>query len=106
MKIGNENIVNHTVDLTSDDGRTDYQSCDDNISLLTCDMYRKYVYILEKYNPQKWWWLATAHSTESNGYQRAVRCVYVNGTLYNYFCYFNNGVRPFCILKSNIFVSK
>ena len=104
--VGNENIVNHTVDITSDDGRTDYQSCDDNISLLTCDMYRKYVYILEKYNPQKWWWLATAQSTESNGYERAVRCVYVNGTLYNYFCYFNNGVRPFCILKSNIFVSK
>ena len=101
-----DNIVKHTVDLTADDGRTDYNQCEDNISLLTCDLYRKYVYVLEKHNPEKWWWLATAYSTKSNGYETAVRCVYSDGALNYCNCYFNRGVRPFCILKSNIFVSK
>ena len=104
--VGKDNIVTHKVDLTADDGRTDYKECEDNISLLTCNMYRKYVYILENHNPQKWWWLATAYSTESNGYTTSVRCVNNFGTLGNDFCNYDDGVRPFCILKSNIFVSK
>jgi len=104
--IGGENIVNHKVDLTADDGRTDYENCNDNISLLTCEMYRKYVYILEKHNPEKWWWLSTAYSTKSNGYEQTVRCVGNFGSLYYCDCLNSSGVRPFCILKSNIFVSK
>ena len=105
--VGSGNIVKHTVDLTADDGLTDYEDCEDNISLLTCDMYRKYVYILKKYNPEKYWWLATAYSTKSNDYKHAVRVVYYDGTLDScYGCDLDNGVRPFCILKSNIFVSK
>ena len=103
--IGKENILAHTVDLTTDDGRRDYGSVEDNISLLTCDMYRKYVTILDKYNPKKGWWLATSYSTVSNGYDFIVRCVTGNGSLDHYDCYNRLGVRPFCILKSNIFVS-
>ena len=104
--VGVDNIVKHTVDLTADDGRTDYKQCEDNISLLTCDLYRRYVYILEKHNPKKWWWLATAYSTKSNDYEIAVRCVNRGGTLYDLGCSDGDGVRPFCILKSTIFVSK
>lgn len=102
--IGKENIVRHTIDLTTDDGRKDYGSVYDNISLLTCDMYRKYVTILDKYNPKKWWWLATSYSTASNGYNLNVRCVYFGGSLFDSCCNNNYGVRPFCILKSDIFV--
>ncbi len=101
-----ENVVKHTVDLTADDGRIDYDSCEDYISLLTCNMYRKYVYILDKYKKSDWWWLATPYSTKSNCYDFSVRCVCFNGTLYNDVCRNDYGVRPFCILKSNIFVSK
>ena len=104
--VGKENIVKHTVDLTSDDGRTDYGNCDDYISLLTCEMYRKYVYVLEKHNPKKWWWLSTAYSVKSNGWETAVRCVDGIGTLNGSSCNVSIGVRPFCILKSNIFVSE
>ena len=104
--VGKDNIVKHTVDLTADDGRTDYKECEDNISLLTCNMYRKYVYILEHHNPQNWWWLATPYSTESNGYTTTVCCVDDGGTLSSSSCGGFDGVRPFCILKSNIFVSK
>ncbi len=103
---GKENIVEHTVDLTSDDGRKDYGKCKDNISILTCDLYRRYVHILDNYRPESWWWTATPLSTKANGYSSLVRCVSNHGALYNCDCYFSRGVRPFCILKSNIFVSE
>ena len=105
--VGGENIVKHTVDLTADDGKTDYGYCEDFVSLLTCEMYRKYVYILDKHKIDEWWWLVTPYSTKSNNYEKLVRCVSNFGTLdYNDCNYFSCGVRPFCILKSNIFVSK
>ena len=101
--VGSENIVKHTVELTADDGRTDYGNCEDNISLLTCEMYRKFVYILDKYNPKKWWWLATAYSTKSNDYSLFVRCVLYIGTLRCGSCGNGRGVRPFCIFDPSIF---
>lgn len=103
--VGKENIIKHIVDLTSDDGRKEYETCMDYISLLTCNQYRKYVNILDKYNPKQWWWLATPYSTLKD-YSSLVRCVYYDGTLYDVNCNNYYGVRPFCILKSDIFVSE
>ena len=103
--VGKENIIKHTIDLTSDDGRKEYETCTDYISLLTCDQYRKYVSILDKYNPKQWWWLATPYSTLED-YSSLVRCVLNVGTLDYVDCSSNYGVRPFCILKSDIFVSE
>lgn len=102
---GGGNIVGHAVDLTSDDGRKDYKNVFDYVSLLTCDQYRKYVYILDRYRPNNWWWLATAFSTEANGYDTFVRIVNDVGTLINVNCISSLGVRPFLILESFIFVS-
>lgn len=104
--VGKTNIIEHTVNLISDDGRKKYGKCHDYISLLTCDLYRRYVEILDKYNPKRWWWLATAYSTKSNGCSSFVRCVISYGTVSNSSCDNNIGVRPFCILKSDIFVSE
>ena len=104
-EIGTINIIPHTVNLTADDGRKDYGMCDDSVSLLTCDMYRKYVDIIDKYMiTSDWWWLATPYSTR-DGYRYTVRCVNDDGTLCNGICNYDYGVRPFCIFKSNIFVS-
>ncbi len=105
-EIGVMNIIPHTVDLTADDGRKDYGMCDDSVSLLTCEQYRKYVDIIDRYMiTSNWWWLATPYSTSSNGYDRTVRCVDDDGTLGSLNCRSGCGVRPFCILKSGIFVS-
>ena len=105
-EVGTINIIPHTVNLTADDGRKDYGMCDDSVSLLTCDMYRKYVDVIDKYRiTSDWWWLATPCSTSSNGYDYTVRCVGSARTLGNYDCLNDCGVRPFCILKSDIFVS-
>lgn len=107
MLVGEDNLCLHTVDLTSDDGLKCYGSVKRKASLLTTEKYRRYVYILDKHNPDDWWWLATAFSTSAHGHASAVKCVApsgcVNGGSYYYVIY---GVRPFCIIKSHIFVSK
>ena len=105
--VGDENILPHTVDLTSDDGLKDYGTVERRASLLTTELYRHYVEILDKFKPNRWWWLATAHSTERHGNDSWVKSVSPSGFI-NYYdcCSYDNGVRPFCILKSNIFVSQ
>lgn len=104
--VGAENMVEHTVDLISDDGLKDYGIIKSRCSLLTTNRYRRYVEILDKFKPDRWWWLATAHSTERHGNSSWVKCVAPSGGIYYYSVNGGGGVRPFCILKSNIFVSK
>lgn len=105
--IGADNIVEHTVDLTSNDGLKDYGSVKSRASLLTADRYRRYVEILDKFKPNKWWWLATPWSTKTHDSDVYVLCVSPSGDIsYNNYNCDDGGVRPFCILKSNIFVSK
>lgn len=104
--VGEENLVEHMVDLTSDDGLKDYGKVKRYASLLTADLYRRYVEILDKYKIDDWWWLSTPYSTAKHGNSRWVKCVAPSGGISGDYYYGDiNGVRPFCILKSNIFVS-
>lgn len=105
--VGADNVMEHDVDLISDDGLKDYGIVRRKASLITADMYRRYVEILDQYRPEKWWWLTTPHSTERHDNNAWVKCVSPSGYLFDdhfYDCV--NGVRPFCILKSDIFVSR
>ena len=104
--IGEENLIEHTVDLTSDDGLKDYGSIKRKMSLLTANLYRRYVEILDKHKIKAWWWLATAHSTPTHDSSSWVKCVSPVGDTNSLNYDFNFGVRPFCILNSNIFVSR
>lgn len=97
-------LIPTTIDLTSDDGLKDYGETTQKIFLLTCDMYRKYRSVIP--NLDDWWWLATAYSTESNGYAYFARSVYSDGSLLYYYAYGGlNGVRPAFYLKSSILES-
>lgn len=97
-------LIPTTIDLTSDDGLKDYGETTQKIFLLTCDMYRKYRSVIP--NLDDWWWLATAYSTESNGYAHYARSVYSGGGLGNDFaCLGSYGVRPAFYLKSSILES-
>ena len=104
--VGEENLVEFDVDLTSDDGLKDYGQIRRKCALITADMYRRYVEILDQHNPKKYWWLATPHSTKRHGNDSWVKCVSPSGIIFNGICNSVNGVRPFCILKSHIFVSR
>ena len=104
--IGNAAIVEHTVDLTADDGLKDYGKIKRRVSLITAEQYRKYVDIFDKHKIDAWWWLATAHSTPTHNTPNWVKCVSPAGGIGTISFYYDSGVRPFCILKSNIFASK
>lgn len=105
-EIGDENMCDFEIDLTTDDGLKDYGSITRKTGLLTDVQYRKYSEIIEKYLVDDWWWLANAVSTPRRDVQYSVRCVACGGNLNDYFCYYFNGVRAVCIFKSNIFVSE
>ena len=98
-------LIPTTIDLTSDDGLKDYRETTQKIFLLTCDMYRKYRSVIP--NLDDWWWLATAYSTESNGYASLARSVNSGGCLRRgRFAYYGHlGVRPAFYLKSSILES-
>ena len=97
-------LIPTTIDLTSDDGLKDYGETTQKIFLLTCDMYRKYRSVIP--NLDDWWWLATAYSTESNGYAYGARLVHSGGSLGTHRAYGGrNGVRPAFYLKSSILES-
>ena len=97
-------LIPTTIDLTSDDGLKDYGETTQKIFLLTCDMYRKYRSVIP--NLDDWWWLATAYSTESNGYACGARIVLSDGSLSNGLaCGGYVGVRPAFYLKSSILES-
>lgn len=97
-------LIPTTIDLTSDDGLKDYGETTQKIFLLTCDMYRKYRSVIP--NLDDWWWLATAYSTESNGYASFARNVISDGGLGDGNAYRGLiGVRPAFYLKSSILES-
>ena len=105
--VGEENLTEFAVDLMSDDGLKDYGVVKRKAALLTTEMYRLFVDALDQQILEKWWWLSTPFSTKRHGDDRCVKCVSPRGYISNDY-YFNDlsGVRPFCILKSNIFVSR
>jgi hypothetical protein len=103
--VGEENVIEHEVDLTSNDGLKCYGTVDRRASLLTADMYRKYVDVLDTVNPDKWWWLATPWSTARHNHEVCTLGVAASGIIYDVGYRGGCGVRPFCILKSSIFVS-
>lgn len=88
------------VDLTSDDGMTDYGKTKDYIALLTADQYRKYRSLIPE--ADDWWWLATPWTCYS-AYSCTVRRVYANGTLSTSIAYNGNiGVRPALVFKESV----
>ena len=73
---------------------------------LTFDEARKYNDLLVNKDLPDWYWTCTAWSTEERGWGNSVAVVSPSGFFYDCNCNDCIGVRPFCILKSNIFVSK
>ena len=104
--VGDDNVVLHDVDLTSHDGLKDYGTIQRKASLLTTERAQRYVALLDKFKLDAWWWLATPWSTPAHCCKYWTECVSPSGNVNNSRCNGDDGVRPFCILKSNIFVSK
>lgn len=103
-EIGLENIVPFERNLLSLDGQTEYGKCEDKVSLLAVDEYRKYRSLIPN-TKDYWWWLVSPWSTPCNDYKKSVAVVSSAGDVSHDGCSFNHGVRPVCIFSSSIFES-
>ncbi|MBE5867960.1 MAG: hypothetical protein E7293_03250 [Lachnospiraceae bacterium] len=103
--VGADNIVEHVADLTSVDMQNEFGTCRCKVRPLTFDEARECNDLLVNKEIGDWWWTCTPWSTEERGRKYPIAVVSPSGIVdINYDN--GDGVRPFCILKSNIFVSK
>lgn len=105
-QVGAENLVEHTVSLTTVDGQDDYGELTCKVRPITFDEARKYNNLIVNNDLEDWWWTCTAWTSPNREYNRSIAVVLPSGGVYDGSCCCSNGVRPVCILKSNIFVSK
>ena len=103
-ELGEDAVIGFDRDLLSLDGQTEYGHCEDKISLLTVDEYRKYRKLLP--NMSKWWWLITPWSTPVNDYNSTLTVVSPSGCIDCDYYGLSRGVRPVCIFSSSIFESE
>lgn len=104
--MGEENLVEHAVNLASVDMQYEYENCICKVRPITFDEARKFNNLLVNKNLNNWWWTCTPWSTKERSWEYSIAVVSSSGYFSNFSYYYNYGVRPFCILKSHIFVSK
>lgn len=105
-EVGEENIVECSVDLTSVDMQEEFSRFKCKVRPITFDEARKYNDLLVNKELNDWWWTCTPWSTAERGWKYSIAVVASSGNFGRRSCRNYGGVRPFCILKSNIFVSK
>lgn len=104
-EFGAENIEEHTADIITVDGQK-VGSVKCKIRPITFNEVRKYTDIMPNQYLDDWYWALSPWSTEERGWKKSLTVVSPAGYFSNVSCGSSYGVRPVCILKSNIFVSK
>lgn len=105
-EVGAENLVEHRVSLETVDGQDNYGELTCKVRPITFDEARQYNNLIVNNDLDDWWWTCTAWTSPNREYNRSITVVLPSGYIYNLNCDGSSGVRPVCILKSNIFVSK
>lgn len=103
---GADNIILLPVKLTSVDKQNEFEPVDCKVRPITFDEAREYNDFLVNKELPDWYWTCTPWSTEERGWKYSIAVVAPSGDFYDDCCSNCLGVRPVCILKSNIFVSK
>lgn len=103
-EIGEDHVVTFERDLISLDGQKEYGKCEDKVSIISFDEYRKYRELIP--NAEYWWWTLTPDSTKCNGDTSWIRIVSPSGNFNLNCCNYCRGVRPLCIFSSSLFESK
>ena len=105
-EVGSQNLVEHEVELTSVDMQHEFCNCSCKVRPITFDEAREYNNLLADKSLDDWWWTCTPWSTADRGMKYSIAVVSPSGCIGRNRCNGSDGVRPVCILKSNIFVSK
>lgn len=105
-EVGSENIVEIPCDLRSVCGDNEFGMFTSKVRPMTFDEVRKYHEFIQNKDLDDWWWTCTPWGSDKNGNTRVITAVSPDGDIFNLNCGGNCGVRPFCILKSDIFVSR
>lgn len=104
--VGAGNLVEHSVPLTSIDNQNEFNDCICEVRPITFDEAREYNDLLVNEDLPDYYWTLTPWSTAERGWKYYISVISPSGDFRNNCCINCIGVRPFCILKSNIFVSK
>lgn len=104
-EFGAENIETHAADIITVAGQK-IGTVDCKIRPITFDEVREYTDIIPNQHLDDWYWTLSPWSTKERGWEYSGTVVWPSGDVSScsYSC--SDGVRPVCILKSNIFVSK
>lgn len=92
-----KHLIKQTSDLTADNGDKAYGTCEDYITLLTCDQYRKY----RDYVPlfEEYMWTLTPWRCDP-GYANYVRYVDPTGAIISNVASNSIGLAPVCLFNS------
>lgn len=105
-EFGEDNICENEAGLVTVDGQEVFGKLLTKVRPVTFDEGRKYNELLVNKELPDWYWTCTSWSTAERDWPYSVAVVspsgFINRNFYNDCC----GVRPLCILKSNIFVSR
>lgn len=104
--IGAGNLIEHSVALTSVDNQSEFNDCICDIRPIAFDEAREYNDLLVNEDLPDYYWTITPWTTTKRGGGYSMAVVSPSGYFNNINCFYYYGVRPFCILKSNIFVLK
>lgn len=104
-EFGAENIETHTADIITVDGQR-FGTVECKIRPLTFDEARMYTDLTPNPDLEGWYFTLSPWTTRTDGWSRSLAVVSPSGNVYDYDYVSGFGVRPVCILKSNIFVSK
>lgn len=96
-----KNVLDYTMDLTSDNGDDSLGTYTAKVGLLSCDLIRKYYKAIPRY--EDWWWTCTPWAISSLA--STVRIVHSSGVLSSSNAYNYYGVVPACILDGQTLIS-
>lgn len=104
-EFGADNIEKHTADIITVDGQN-IGTVECKIRPITFDEAREHTDITPNKELDDWYWTLSPWSTEDRGWTNRIAVVSPSGGFDGNYYIGVIGVRPVCILKSNIFVSK
>lgn len=104
-EFGEDNICENEAGLVTVDGQEVFGKLLTKVRPLTFDEAREYNDLLVNKDLPDWYWTCTSWSTSKRDWPYSVAVVSPSGIIRSISYSSSLGVRPLCILKSNIFVS-